>query len=449
MIRVPNTEPSRGAISFVQKASASPVLAATQIAKASREEVIARGEMEEAQARLERATANLQASEISYFEAVAKSASNVDDLRFFYNNALAGVREANTAVASAEYRFEQASNALLGLHTLAGNTVAKREFSDKKREALAEKGHALPDGSYPIETEKDLENAIQSYGRAKDPKAVKAHIISRAKDLGATESLPEDWKVKKFAKATEGITMKFNKENGMVEEDLYLCPVCCGACPTTCPCCEGKNDGLVSEERWEMFPAEDDEDFAKSFSTASLLTRDFEKSVGFQTYITKGGANSGRYPRGSKGNGGKGGQANQHTGKLENTRDKDAEGNPVRIGWKARNKNYEKTFASLSKVGREAMRQADKLRAEADRTKDKDTYAKASSLYAEASKSLMKAQGAAKGIEGTLRKYADQGHKDASHDKANEWQEKAADIRSSAYGAKHLAEVCATKAGIA
>src|SRR5437868_2161200 len=28
----------------------------------------------------------------------------------------------------------------------------KREFSDKKRKELADKGHALPDGSYPIET---------------------------------------------------------------------------------------------------------------------------------------------------------------------------------------------------------------------------------------------------------------------------------------------------------
>jgi hypothetical protein len=235
----------------------------------------------------------------------------------------------------------------------------------------------------------------------------------------------------------------------MTEENLYLCPVCCGECPTTCPCCEGENDGLVSEERWEMFPADEEEDFAKSFSTASLLTRDFQKSVGFQTYIAKGGASSGRYPRGTSGNPRTGDVANQHTGKLENTRAKDETGNIIRVGWKTRNKNYENTFASMFKVGRDAMRQADKLRSEADRTKDKGTFAKASALYAEASKSLMIAQGAAKGIETTLRKYADLEHKDASHVKADEWQEKAADVRNMGYGAKHLSEVCGQKAGIA
>ena len=29
--------------------------------------------------------------------------------------------------------------------------IEKREFSDKKRQELADKGHALPDGSFPIE----------------------------------------------------------------------------------------------------------------------------------------------------------------------------------------------------------------------------------------------------------------------------------------------------------
>lgn len=88
----------------------------------------------------------------------------------------------------------------------SGMWMGKREFSDKKRQELADKGHALPDGSFPIENKSDLENAVQAHGRAKDPAKAKAHIMARAKDLGAEGSLPDDWK--KVAKA---ITMKCEK----------------------------------------------------------------------------------------------------------------------------------------------------------------------------------------------------------------------------------------------
>ena len=76
--------------------------------------------------------------------------------------------------------------------------IEKKEFSEERRKELAEKGHALPDGSFPIENVNDLHNAIQSVGRAKNASEAKAHIIRRAKALKATNALPEDWKVKKF-----------------------------------------------------------------------------------------------------------------------------------------------------------------------------------------------------------------------------------------------------------
>ena len=76
--------------------------------------------------------------------------------------------------------------------------VEKREFSDKKRKELADKGHAMPDGSFPIENTTDLHNAIQAIGRAKDYAKAKSHIISRARALGATKLLPEEWKIQKF-----------------------------------------------------------------------------------------------------------------------------------------------------------------------------------------------------------------------------------------------------------
>lgn len=71
--------------------------------------------------------------------------------------------------------------------------VTKRNVSDKERTALASKGNAMPDGSYPIANVSDLKNAIQAYGRAKNPKKVKKHIKRRAKELGATDLLPENW----------------------------------------------------------------------------------------------------------------------------------------------------------------------------------------------------------------------------------------------------------------
>ena len=81
--------------------------------------------------------------------------------------------------------------------------IEKREFTDAERADAADAGQALPDGSYPIKTVKDLKNAIQSYGRAKDPAKVKAHIIARAKALGKESMIPENW-----SKAIEADTAK-------------------------------------------------------------------------------------------------------------------------------------------------------------------------------------------------------------------------------------------------
>lgn len=45
-----------------------------------------------------------------------------------------------------------------------------KKFSSKRREKMSFNGTALPDGSYPIESKRDLANAISSYGRAKNQK---------------------------------------------------------------------------------------------------------------------------------------------------------------------------------------------------------------------------------------------------------------------------------------
>jgi hypothetical protein len=72
---------------------------------------------------------------------------------------------------------------------------------------MAESGEAMEGGEFPIKTKKDLENAVQAYGRAKDKAKAKAHIIARAKALDATDMLPEDWEgstKEKSEKATGG-----------------------------------------------------------------------------------------------------------------------------------------------------------------------------------------------------------------------------------------------------
>ena len=71
------------------------------------------------------------------------------------------------------------------------------DFSKEQREALAKKGFALPDGSYPIRNEADLKNAIQAFGRAKESERadVKKHIAKRARALGKMFLIPENWNV--------------------------------------------------------------------------------------------------------------------------------------------------------------------------------------------------------------------------------------------------------------
>jgi predicted transcriptional regulator len=76
-----------------------------------------------------------------------------------------------------------------------------RKFTADQRKKSASAGTALPDGSYPIENEEDLSNAVQAVGRASDPAAAKAHIIKRAKAMGKTTMLPDGWTGKMAASA--------------------------------------------------------------------------------------------------------------------------------------------------------------------------------------------------------------------------------------------------------
>lgn len=79
--------------------------------------------------------------------------------------------------------------------------VNEKKFSGAKREELSKKGYALPDGSFPIETVADLENAIKAYGRAKNQSAAAKHIAKRAKALGKMSMLPKSEDFQKSLKS--------------------------------------------------------------------------------------------------------------------------------------------------------------------------------------------------------------------------------------------------------
>lgn len=68
-----------------------------------------------------------------------------------------------------------------------------RKYSAEERRKLAQKGYALPDGSFPIVDVVDLKNAIRAIGRASDPARARRHICKRARALGRMDLVPEGW----------------------------------------------------------------------------------------------------------------------------------------------------------------------------------------------------------------------------------------------------------------
>lgn len=75
------------------------------------------------------------------------------------------------------------------------------EWSKDARKKAVKKGEAYGEGSFPIRDKADLKRAIQAFGRAKDKAKAKAHIIRRARALGAVSMLPDSWNVGQTASA--------------------------------------------------------------------------------------------------------------------------------------------------------------------------------------------------------------------------------------------------------
>lgn len=72
--------------------------------------------------------------------------------------------------------------------------VANEKYNADDRKRMAANGHAMPDGSYPIEDSEDLQNAIHAVGRGgTEHNAIRRHIIKRANALGQSSKIPDNW----------------------------------------------------------------------------------------------------------------------------------------------------------------------------------------------------------------------------------------------------------------
>lgn len=69
--------------------------------------------------------------------------------------------------------------------------MAEREISEEARSRAASAGHALPDGSYPMEDCDEVRRAIGAYGRAPEShrKPLRALIRKRNEELGCGHHL--------------------------------------------------------------------------------------------------------------------------------------------------------------------------------------------------------------------------------------------------------------------
>ncbi|WP_196607437.1 hypothetical protein [Pectinatus frisingensis] len=97
--------------------------------------------------------------------------------------------------------------------------IMKKAYSDEERKSMADSGEAEPDGSFPIKTAQDVKNAVHDWGRAGSKESDKAHIIRRAKAIGAEDSLPDDWKGGKKDNMAKRILKKISD---ILKDDHYL-----------------------------------------------------------------------------------------------------------------------------------------------------------------------------------------------------------------------------------
>jgi hypothetical protein len=72
--------------------------------------------------------------------------------------------------------------------------VAKAKYDADDLRRMAVNGQAMDDESYPIADREDLDRAIRAVGRGgSSHDAIRAHIMRRARSLGASSEIPDNW----------------------------------------------------------------------------------------------------------------------------------------------------------------------------------------------------------------------------------------------------------------
>lgn len=121
------------------------------------------------------------------YTAIGKGA-DVDDVRG-WGDATTEALEYIVKAASAELAARDGGPDLI--KSLLPDVV-KRDFTTDERREMADEGNAMPDGTYPIKTQNDLDNAHKLAGSSKtySKERVHAHIRAMAKKHGLT--LPDE-----------------------------------------------------------------------------------------------------------------------------------------------------------------------------------------------------------------------------------------------------------------
>jgi hypothetical protein len=105
---------------------------------------------------------------------------------------------------------------------VAGSALSRTpsgSVTAKSRAKAKAAGHAMPDGSFPIENGADLDRAIKLAGKAKDPVAARKHIMAQAKRLKLTFKIPDSWQADGSLKASAAVTAAAESEPSLTIDD--------------------------------------------------------------------------------------------------------------------------------------------------------------------------------------------------------------------------------------
>ena len=157
------------------------------------------------------------------------------------------------------------------------NEFVKAKYKQADRDKMASSGAAMSDGAYPIKDSEDLDNAIHAVGRGgADHDAIRRHIIQRAKSLGMSSKIPDNW-------GADGSMGK-----GVVEKDGIISgpnPFLSAGTPDSDTSDTGPAPGTPD---WEAEDAEIATNAANAILQAYELTRQFMEREGIEVAAGEG-----------------------------------------------------------------------------------------------------------------------------------------------------------------